>query len=44
MGMFDSVVGTSLPVRAWVFTTGGVLLGLAARLAGGCTSGHGIVA
>lgn len=43
MGMFDSVVTASLPAKAAIFTAGGVLLGFGARLAGGCTSGHGIV-
>ena len=44
MGMFDSLVTASLPAKAVIFTAGGVMLGLGARLAGGCTSGHGIVA
>lgn len=43
MGMFDALVTASVPVKALVFTAGGVLLGFGARLAGGCTSGHGIV-
>lgn len=43
MGLFDTVVSASLPVKALVFGGGGVLLGFGARLAGGCTSGHGIV-
>ena len=42
-GMFDAVITASLPAKALVFTAGGVLLGFGARLAGGCTSGHGIV-
>jgi len=43
MGLFDTVVSASLPVKALVFGAGGVLIGFGARLAGGCTSGHGIV-
>ncbi|MCB9726864.1 MAG: TSUP family transporter [Deltaproteobacteria bacterium] len=43
MGMFDTLVTASLPAKAAIFTGGGVLLGFGARLAGGCTSGHGIV-
>lgn len=43
MGMFDALVTASLPAKAAIFTAGGVLLGFGARLAGGCTSGHGIV-
>ncbi len=43
MGMFDELVTASLPAKAAIFTGGGVLLGFGARLAGGCTSGHGIV-
>ena len=43
MGMFDVALSASLPVKAAVFTAGGILLGFGARLAGGCTSGHGIV-
>ncbi len=43
MGMFDTLVSASLGTKALVFTGGGLLLGFGARLAGGCTSGHGIV-
>jgi uncharacterized protein len=43
MGMFDTLVTASLPAKAAILTGGGVLLGFGARLAGGCTSGHGIV-
>jgi hypothetical protein len=42
MGSFDTLTA-SLPLKVAVFGGGGVLLGLGARLAGGCTSGHGIV-
>ena len=43
-GPLDGVLGEGLSVAklAW-FLGGGVLVGLGARLAGGCTSGHGIV-
>lgn len=43
MGMFDTLFGESLIIKAAVFGSGGVMLGFGARLAGGCTSGHGIV-
>lgn len=43
MGMFDTLLSASLPVKAAVLTAGGVLIGFGTRLAGGCTSGHGIV-
>ncbi len=42
MGAFDTLIGASLLVKAAVFTGGGVLIGFGTRLAGGCTSGHGI--
>lgn len=42
LGMFDAVVGLG-PVGklVWMFA-GGLLVGFGTRLAGGCTSGHGI--
>jgi uncharacterized membrane protein YedE/YeeE len=42
LGMFDSEVGWG-PVGklGWMFV-GGLLIGFGTRLAGGCTSGHGI--
>jgi len=42
LGMFDARIGLG-PVGklAWMFG-GGVLIGFGTRLAGGCTSGHGI--
>jgi uncharacterized membrane protein YedE/YeeE len=43
MGQFDHIVSSSLPVKAAVFTLGGLLIGFGTALAGGCTSGHGIV-
>ena len=44
MGLFDAVLSGSLALKAIVFTTGGILIGFGARLAGGCTSGHSIEA
>jgi len=42
LGMFDRVIGWG-PVGklAWMFG-GGLLIGFGTRMAGGCTSGHGI--
>lgn len=42
LGLFDQVIGAG-PVGKllWMFG-GGVLIGFGTRLAGGCTSGHGI--
>ncbi len=42
MGTFDTLWHASLPVKIALFTTGGILIGFGTRLAGGCTSGHGI--
>lgn len=42
MGAFDSLWAVSFPVKAALFTGGGILIGFGTRLAGGCTSGHGI--
>lgn len=42
LGMFDDAIGFGpLGKLAWMFG-GGVLIGFGTRLAGGCTSGHGI--
>jgi hypothetical protein len=42
MGMFDTVVGWGPAGKvAWMFA-GGLCIGFGTRLAGGCTSGHGI--
>ncbi len=41
-GIFENL-GGSTAARALLFTAGGILLGVGARLAGGCTSGHSIV-
>lgn len=43
MGSFDAAVSSEPLTKALVFGGGGVLIGLGARLADGCTSGHGIV-
>jgi hypothetical protein len=40
--VFAEAFGTSAILRSAVALTGGLLLGLGARWAGGCTSGHGI--
>jgi uncharacterized membrane protein YedE/YeeE len=42
LGMFDEIVGLGHTGKlAWMFT-GGLFIGFGTRLAGGCTSGHGI--
>ena len=38
----DRFGSDSMPLRAVVGTAGGILMAFGARLAGGCTSGHGI--
>jgi uncharacterized protein len=43
MGRFDTALTASLPAKAALFLLGGVLIGYGTRMAGGCTSGHGIV-
>jgi hypothetical protein len=40
--MWTARFGDSIPLRAAVAFGGGILMGFGARLAGGCTSGHGI--
>ena len=40
--MWVARFGESVPLRAVVAAAGGVLMAFGARLAGGCTSGHGI--
>jgi uncharacterized protein len=40
--MWVARFGDSLPLRAGVAFAGGLLMAFGARLAGGCTSGHGI--
>ena len=42
LGVFDEVIGAGPAGKvAWMFA-GGLLIGFGTRLAGGCTSGHGI--
>ena len=42
LGLFDSAIGLGPAGKiAWMFA-GGLLIGFGTRLAGGCTSGHGI--
>jgi hypothetical protein len=42
LGIFDAVIGWGpFGKLAWMFT-GGCLIGFGTRMAGGCTSGHGI--
>ncbi len=42
LGMFDAAIGWGHAGKlAWMFT-GGLLIGFGTRMAGGCTSGHGI--
>jgi uncharacterized membrane protein YedE/YeeE len=42
LGLFDQVIGLGpAGTLAWMFA-GGFLIGFGTRLAGGCTSGHGI--
>jgi uncharacterized protein len=42
LGMFDSAIGLGPAGKvAWMFI-GGLFIGFGTRLAGGCTSGHGI--
>ena len=43
MGVFDQLVEGPVWLRGAVFLGGGMLVGFGTRLAGGCTSGHGIV-
>ncbi|MCB9727711.1 MAG: YeeE/YedE family protein [Deltaproteobacteria bacterium] len=43
MGRFDAAVTADPALKALIFAGGGLLIGLGSRLAGGCTSGHGIV-
>ncbi|MDM7323243.1 MAG: YeeE/YedE thiosulfate transporter family protein, partial [Gammaproteobacteria bacterium] len=40
---YEAMLPKALWLKALVLFTGGVLMGLGARLAGGCTSGHTIV-
>lgn len=42
MGLYDTVMPSASWARGLVLLGGGVLIGLGARMAGGCTSGHTI--
>ncbi len=42
LGMFDAVFGWSDPGKLAWMAVGGLAIGFGTRLAGGCTSGHGI--
>jgi len=42
MGRFTSIVNWPTYINGAFFFAGGILLGLGARIAGGCTSGHSI--
>lgn len=42
MGQFTVIMGWPSLLTALYFFAGGILLGLGARIAGGCTSGHSI--
>jgi uncharacterized membrane protein YedE/YeeE len=41
-GSFDQLVGASLVTKALLLAGAGALMGAGGRLAGGCTSGHGL--
>jgi uncharacterized protein len=41
-GSFDRLFGASLALKGAVLGSAGLFMGLGGRLAGGCTSGHGI--
>lgn len=43
MGIFDTTISGSLPVKLSVLFVGGAMAGFGARMANGCTSGHSIV-
>jgi len=40
--MWEDRFGNSISMRAAIGVAGGLLMAFGARLAGGCTSGHGI--
>ncbi|MBI5507961.1 MAG: YeeE/YedE family protein [Deltaproteobacteria bacterium] len=42
LGMFDQVIGWGVAAKCAWMVGGGLLIGFGTRLAGGCTSGHGI--
>lgn len=41
-GSFDSMFGAALPLKSAVLFSAGALMGVGGRMAGGCTSGHGL--
>jgi uncharacterized protein len=41
-GLFAQLLGGSLPLELIVLFAGGLLVGFGTRMAGGCTSGHGL--
>jgi len=41
-GAWEAAFGSLIPLRWAIALTGGILMGIGARWAGGCTSGHGI--
>jgi len=41
-GSFDQLFGATVAVRALILVGAGALMGVGGRLAGGCTSGHGL--
>ena len=41
-GAFDRAVAATLPLKAAVLFGAGLLMGAGGRMAGGCTSGHGL--
>jgi uncharacterized protein len=41
-GSFDRLFGTSIVLKAVILVVAGALMGAGGRLAGGCTSGHGV--
>ena len=42
MGVYDDVLPSNDVLKALMLTAGGALLGIGARMAGGCTSGHAL--
>ena len=42
LGMWDSAIGWDAPGKMIWMVVGGFLIGFGTRMAGGCTSGHGI--
>jgi uncharacterized membrane protein YedE/YeeE len=41
-GSFDQLIGASVPTKGAVLGLAGAFMGIGGRLAGGCTSGHGV--